>query len=76
MGLTRGDVYTEIGFYALRPSKGIKRYQAEDVLYKIWELLIEFYPPREITKSEILVLGGEVALFRMSFRENVGGSGG
>lgn len=68
VGKFRGDVYTEIGFYSLHPPAGIMRSQAADVLRTIWQLVIEYYPAREIPSSTITAEGVELALFRLSFR--------
>lgn len=68
IGKFEGLVYTEVGFYSLHPPAGIKRSQAVDVLFKVWQLVIEYSPAREITFSTILVEGRELALFRLSFR--------
>ena len=67
VGETKGNVYTEIGFYSLHPA-GIKRSQALDVLQKIWQLLIEYVPAKEITIASIIFEGDDLALFRLSFR--------
>lgn len=69
VGEIRGDVYTEVGFYSLHPPAGITRSQAADVLHKIWQLVIEYFPAREITSSTISAEGKELALFRMSLRQ-------
>ena len=69
VGDTRGHVYTEIGFYALHPPGGITRSQAGDVLHKVWQLLIEFFPAKEITLSSIIFGGEDIALFRLSFSQ-------
>ena len=65
---TRGNVYVDVGFYALNPPAGIKVGQAGDVLYKAWQLTIEYFPPKEITESTVLLRNKGLALFRMSFR--------
>lgn len=70
----KGDVYVEIGFYSLHPPMGIRIGQAGDVLHKVWELLMEYYPPREIPEATVLLKDKELALFRMSLR--VQGSNG
>ena len=64
----RGRVFVDIGFYALHPPAGIKVAQAGSVIYSVRQLLMEHYPPKEITMSSVRVLGEEVALFRLSFR--------
>ena len=69
VGATKSNVYTEIGFYSLHPSAGIKRSQALDVLHKIRQLLIEYIPAKEITIASIIFEGSGLALFRLSFRE-------
>ena len=69
---TRGNVYVNVGFYNLHPPAGIKVGQAGDVIYKAWQLTIEFFPPKEITESTVLLRNNRLALFRMSFR--VGGA--
>lgn len=64
----RGGVYVNVGFYALHPPVGIKVGQAGDVLQKVWELMMEYYPPKEITESTVLLRDKGFALFRLSFR--------
>ena len=68
VGELRGNVYTEVGFYSLHPPGGIRRSQAADVLHKVWQLVIEYFPAKEITSSTIIAEGKELALFRLSFR--------
>ncbi|CAF9906047.1 MAG: hypothetical protein ALECFALPRED_001951 [Alectoria fallacina] len=68
IGEMKGKVYTEVGFYSLHPPGGIKRSQAADVLHKVWQLVIEYFPAKEITSSTITAEGEELALFRLSFR--------
>ena len=67
VGVSKGDVYTEIGFYSLHPPDGIKRSQAIDVLNKVWHLIVDFYAAKEITSASIILHGGDLALFRLSF---------
>ena len=69
VGRLVGNIYTEIGFYSLHPPLGITRIQACVVLHLIWQLVIEYHPAREITSSTILA-GSELALFRLSLRQN------
>ena len=64
----KGNVYVNIGFYSLHPPMGIKIAQAGDVLHMAWQLLMAYYPPREITESTVLLRDKGLALFRMSFR--------
>ena len=64
----KGDVYINVGFYSLHPPTAIRVAQAGDVLRQVWELLMEYYPPKEITESTILLRDKGLALFRMSFR--------
>ena len=64
----RGDVFVDIGFYALHPPVGIRVGQAGDVLRQVWEFTMEYYPPKEITESTVLLRDKGLALFRMSFR--------
>ena len=64
----KGNVYVDVGFYALHPPVGIRIAQAGDVLHRVWELLMEYYPPKEITESTVLLRDKDLALFRMSFR--------
>lgn len=68
VGVFRGSVYAEVGFYSLHPPAGIQRLQASEVLHKVWQLVIEYSPAREIPSSIIFVEGQDVALFRLSFR--------
>ena len=68
VGQLIGNVYTEIGLYSLHPPSGITRSEACVVLHLVWQLVIEYYPAREITSSTILLDGAELALFRLSFR--------
>lgn len=69
VGTDRDGVYVDVGFYALHPPAGITRAQAADVVHKVWQLCIEFFPVREITASEVALRGVDVALFRLSFRQ-------
>ena len=69
VGAVKGNVYTEIGFYSLHALGGIKRSQAIDVLNRVWALTVDFFPAKEITSSSIILDGGELALFRLSFAE-------
>ena len=64
----KGDVYVEVGFYSLHPPVGIKIGQAGDVLHKVWELLMEYYPPKEIPEATVLLKDKGLALFRLSLR--------
>ena len=64
----KGNVYVDVGFYALHPPVAIRIAQAGDVLHRVWELLMEYYPPKEIPESTVLLRDKELALFRMSFR--------
>lgn len=64
-----GGIYTEVGFYSLCPPSGITRSQADQVLEMIGQLLIEYYPPREMPSSTILAGGSELALFRLSLAQ-------
>ena len=66
---TKGNLYIDIGFYSLHPPAGIKVAQASDVLHKMWQLVMEYYPPKEIPLATILLRDEGIALFRMSFRE-------
>lgn len=68
VGETRGRVYAEVGFYSLRPPGGIRRSDAAEVIRKIWQLLVEFVPAREIAMSTVIARGKGLALFRLSFR--------
>ena len=68
VGSFKGNVYAEVGFYCLHPPAGIKRSRAADVIHKIWQLVIEYYPAKEVTESTIAFKGSDLALFRLSFR--------
>ena len=68
LGVHGGGVYVEVGFYALSPPAGIQRWQATYVLQFMWQLVLEFFPAREIVASEISLLRRELAVFRFSFR--------
>ena len=70
VGLSIGNIYTEIGLYSLYPPSGATRSDACVVIHLIWQLVIEFHPAREITSSTILLDGRELALFRLSFRND------
>ena len=65
---TKGNVFVDVGFYSLHPPVMISVAQASDVLRKVWELHMEYYPPKEITESTILLRDKGLALFRMSLR--------
>ena len=69
VGAVKGNMYTEIGFYSLHPPGGLKRSQAIDVLNKVWALTVDFFPAKEITSASVILDGGELALFRLSFAE-------
>ena len=68
LGVYSGNVYTEIGFYSLRPPAGMQRRQAHDALQFMWQLMVEFFPAREIALSKISSERRELALFRLSLR--------
>lgn len=69
VGKVAGAVYAEVGFYALHAPAGIERVQAAEVLQKVWELVFEYSPAREITSSTVVAEGRELVLFRLSFRQ-------
>ena len=68
LGVHDGGVYVEVGFYALTPRAGMQRWQATYVLQFMWQLVLEFFPAREIVASKISLMRRELALFRLSFR--------
>ena len=64
---TMGDVYTNIGFYAL-PPLGITVSQAAGVLDMASQLMTAYFPPKELTSAAVVFQKRNIALFRLSFR--------